>query len=105
MRIANTPGLCDAGYRGEYGVIIENIEPKIVDIDYSFNDDGSIKINSILHGKTLHIDKNQKIAQLRLVEVPMASFYEVESVQDIGEDRNGGFGSTDKNEQNNNSTN
>ena len=94
MRIANSIGLCDAGYRDEYGIIIENIEPAIKDIEYEFNEDKTVNIKSILHGSTLHITKGQKIAQLRLVEVPKASFYRVDSVSEIGEDRGGGFGSS-----------
>jgi dUTPase len=31
---------------------------------------------------------------MRLVRVPKANFVEVSSVNEIGEDRNGGFGST-----------
>ncbi len=94
MRIANSIGLCDAGYRNEYGLIVENIEPEIKHIDYDFNDDGTINVKSIEHGSTLHITKGERIAQLRLVEVPKASFVRVDSVKDIGEDRGGGFGST-----------
>lgn len=94
MRIANSIGLCDAGYRNEYGLIVENIEPDIKHIDYDFNDDGTINVKSIEHGSMLHITKGERIAQLRLVEVPKASFIRVDSVKDIGEDRGGGFGST-----------
>lgn len=90
MRVANSIGLCDAGYRDEYGVIIENIEPKIKDI--TVDEEG--KVTSILYGSPLHISKGQRIAQLRLVEVPKADFYSVNSVQELGEDRGGGFGSS-----------
>ena len=82
------------GYRDEYGIIVENIEPPIKDIDYEFSDNGEIKITSILHGAPIHIGKGERIGQLRLVEVPKACFKEVESVSLIGEDREGGFGST-----------
>lgn len=96
VRVANAPGTVDAGYREEICVILENIEPKIKDIEYEFTDDGKIEIRSILHGKTFHFDKGEKIAQLVLMQVPRANFYEVESVRAIGEDRKGGFGSTGK---------
>lgn len=95
LRIANTPGLIDAGYRDEIGVIIENIEPPFKDIDYEFDDNGEIHIKSILHGEAYTIAPGQRFAQMRLVQVPKAEFVQVESVGEIGEDRGGGFGSTD----------
>ena len=96
MRICNSIGLIDAGYRGEIGVIVENIEPKIKDVDYAFDEAGNIKINSILHGSPIHIAKGERFAQMRLVEVPKAVFYEVTNVEEIGEDRKSGFGGTGK---------
>lgn len=94
LRIANTPGLIDSGYRDEIGVIIENIEPPFKDIDYEFDDNGEIHIKSILHGEAYTIAEGQRFAQMRLVQVPKAEFIKVESVGEIGEDRNGGFGSS-----------
>jgi dUTP pyrophosphatase len=94
LRIANTPGLIDSGYRDEIGVIIENIEPPFKDIDYEFDDNGEIHIKSILHGQSYTIAEGQRFAQMRLVQVPKAEFVQVESVGEIGEDRGGGFGST-----------
>lgn len=94
LRIANTPGLIDSGYRDEIGVIIENIEPPFKDIDYEFDDNGKIHIKSILHGEAYTIAEGQRFAQMRLVQVPKAEFIQVESVGEIGEDRGGGFGST-----------
>lgn len=94
LRIANTPGLIDSGYRDEIGVIVENIEPQFKDIDYEFDSEGNIQINSIEHGKAYTIAEGQRFAQMRLVQVPTASFVQVESVKDIGEDRGGGFGHT-----------
>lgn len=94
MRIANTPGLIDSGYRDEIGVIIENIDPPIKDIEYDFTDDGTPIIKSILHGESFVIHKDERFAQMRLVAVPTAALYEVESVGEIGDDRGGGFGHT-----------
>jgi dUTP pyrophosphatase len=94
LRVANTPGTVDAGYRDEIKVIIENIEPPFKDINYTFNDDGSIKINSIVHGSAFTIGKGEKFCQLVLCEVPKAALYVVDSVSEIGENRGGGFGST-----------
>jgi len=100
LRIANTPGLIDSGYRDEIGVIVENIEPPFKDIDYEFDTAGNIHIKSILHGQSYTIAPGQRFAQMRLVQVPKAEFVQVESVGEIGEDRKGGFGSTDIVEQN-----
>ena len=94
LRIANTPGLIDSGYRDEIGVIIENIEPPFKDIDYEFDSNGEIHIKSILHGQAYTIAEGQRFAQMRLVQVPKAEFIQMESVGEIGEDRGGGFGST-----------
>lgn len=94
LRIANSPGLIDSGYRDDIGVIIENIEPPFKDIDYEFDDKGEIHIKSIEHGKAYTITEGQRFAQMRLVEVPKAEFVKVESVGEIGEDRGGGFGSS-----------
>lgn len=95
LRIANTPGLIDSGYRDEIGVIIENIEPPFKNIDYEFDENGEIHIKSILHGQSYTITEGQRFAQMRLVQVPKAEFIQMESVGEIGEDRGGGFGSTD----------
>lgn len=90
LRVANTPGTVDQGYRDEIKVIIENVEPPIRDI--SIDDDG--KVTSVLYGSDYFISEGEKFAQLILAEVPKAAFYRVDTVQDIGEDRGGGFGST-----------
>lgn len=70
LRIANAPGTVDSDYRGEVGVIIENIsEEKVV----------------INHG--------DRIAQLIFAPVEQAAFIEVESLDET-ERGEGGFGST-----------
>lgn len=96
LRIANTPGLIDSGYRDEIGVIVENIEPPFKDIDYDFDDNGEIHIKSILHGNTYTIGEGDRFAQMRLVKVPQAHFIPVPSVENIGVNRGGGFGSSGK---------
>lgn len=93
MRIANSIGTVDAGFRGELQVIIENIEPPIKDITYDFDDNGRPIITSILRGSNMTIGKGEKFAQLVLMEVPKAVLFQVENLDDT-ERGNGGFGST-----------
>ena len=91
LRIANTPGTIDAGYRDEIGIIVDNIEPFIKEA--KMDEDG--RLYEVLFGSSYTIGKGEKFAQLVLAEVPKAIFYEVESVGTIENDgRNGGFGST-----------
>lgn len=97
LRVANSIGLIDSQYKGVIGVIIENIEPPIKDITYEFDENGRPVLTSVLHGKSYTISKGERFAQMRLVEVPTANFYQVESVAGIGDDRGGGFGSSGTN--------
>ena len=90
MRIANTPGTIDQGYRDEVGIIVENIDAPIKDI--LIDEEGHVK--SILCGQDVTIGKGEKFAQLVLAEVPKVAWLEIENVMEVGEDRGGGFGST-----------
>ena len=91
LRVANTPGTIDAGYRDEIGVIIDNIEPFIKSAD--IDEDG--RLYNVEFGSSYTIGKGEKFAQLVLCEVPKAIFYQVESVGEIENDgRAGGFGSS-----------
>ena len=96
LRVANSVGLVDSQYKGIIGVIVENIEPPIKDITYEFDDSGRPVLTSVLHGKSYTISKGERFAQMRLVEVPTVQFVQVESVDGIGDDRGGGFGSSGK---------
>ncbi len=74
LRVPNTPGTIDAGYRDEVRVIMQNTS---ADTPYT-------------------IQVGDRIAQFVLQRVPMAVFQVVDSVAAIGEDRGGGFGSSGK---------
>lgn len=91
LRISNTPGTIDAGYRDEIGVIVDNIEPFIKSAQMDENG----RLYNVEFGSSHTIGKGEKFAQLVLCEVPKAAFYQVEHVSDIANDgRAGGFGST-----------
>lgn len=91
LRIANTPGTIDAGYRDEICIIADNIDQVIKGGEL----DETGRLTGILWGSDITLEKGEKIAQLVLSEVPKAVFYEVESVATIENDgRKGGFGST-----------
>ncbi len=91
LRIANTPGTIDAGYRDEICIIADNIDQVVKGAEM----DASGALCGILWGSDITLGKGEKIAQLVLSEVPKAVFYEVESVAAIENDgRKGGFGST-----------
>ena len=99
LRVANTPGTIDQAYRDEIKVIIENIEPPIRDITANtiLKENGTVdhmEITSIEYGRDFTIGKGEKFCQLVLCEVPKVAFYRVDNVQEIGDNRNGGFGST-----------
>ena len=101
LRVANTPGTIDSGYRDEIKVIIENVEPPIKDIQYMPVRNietglvDHLEITSIEYGSDFFIGKGEKFCQLVLSEVPKIAFYRVENISDVDDmDRGGGFGST-----------
>jgi dUTP pyrophosphatase len=71
LSIVNTPGLIDAGYRGEVGVILINLDPV----------------------ETITIAKGQKIAQLVIQRVENVTVSVVGELDDTARGE-GGFGST-----------
>ena len=95
LRVANTPGTIDSGYRDEVGVIIENVDPPIrsIKIPQSWQETDPIMLGCIEFGSPYTIGKGEKFAQVVLSEVPKVAWIEVDSVSDEG-DRGGGFGST-----------
>lgn len=95
LRIANCVAVIDSNYRGEYGVILENIEPPIKNIIYDFDEETHHPIiQAIEHGVSYSLSKGDRIAQMRIVAAPQINWQIVDSVDGIGEDRGGGFGHT-----------
>ena len=90
LRVPNTPGTIDCGYRDEVNVIIYNAsirEDASEDAPFTLNDKGC------KHGTYL-IRKGDRIAQMVTAKVEYVSLNVVDSVSGIGNDRGGGFGSS-----------
>lgn len=87
LRVANAPGTIDSGYRDEVSIILHNCAPTIQDF-------GDGRAETCLYGPSYTISKGDRIAQLVLQAVPTALFIKTSDISKIGEDRNGGFGST-----------
>ena len=92
LRVSNGIGTIDCGYRNELGIIMTNTSETgfVPGSPHGFY---NISTKGNLHG-TYQIQKGDRIAQIVLQRVPRIEWVEVESVSDIGTDRNGGFGST-----------
>lgn len=71
LRVANSPGLIDAGYRDEVGIILHNTSQE-----------------------DFQLTAGTRIAQFVLVQRTEMRFLPVDSVAEIGINRGGGFGST-----------
>lgn len=80
-------GTVDSAYRGEVGVIVDNIAPNGLDIDYY-----SIYGCGFEWGAYL-IRKGDRIAQAVIKPVEQAEFFEVDSLSDTDRGE-GGFGSS-----------
>lgn len=90
LRIPNTPGLIDSDYHEEIGVMLENIDAPLKDIDPS---DPATDYGK-LYGSAHTIEKGERCAQMRLIEVPIVNWIPVTSLGNFDQDHGSGFGST-----------
>jgi dUTP pyrophosphatase len=87
LRIPNSPGTIDSGYRDELCIIVQNTSETMSEEIHTIRDKGNKKgIYKILKG--------DKICQIVLSKVPRIEMEIVDSVKEIGNDRKGGFGSS-----------
>ena len=90
LRISNSPGTIDSGFRGEFCVIMTNASAlKSAHTLETFTPQSKGNAQG-----TYHIRKGDRIAQIVLAQVPEMEFEAVGDVDGIGNDRKGGFGST-----------
>ena len=86
LRVSNSPGTIDSGYRNEIGIILTNT---------SKDGNKKFKLNEIGNKEGIYlIKKGDRIAQLVLCKVEKMVFKMVNSVDEYGLNRKGGFGST-----------
>lgn len=91
LRVPNSPGTIDSGYRDELGIIISNSS----DMEVPDNSEPPFTLDEKENRKgTYIIRKGDRIAQIVLQVVPKMEFTIVDSVREIGSNRGGGFGST-----------
>lgn len=90
LRVPNSPGTIDSGYRDEVNVIIYNASQ----MNESENGEPfSLNTKGCRHG-TYKICTGDRIAQMVFAKVESCTFAEVDDVSAIGENRGGGFGSS-----------
>lgn len=92
LRIPNSPGTIDSGFRDEVQILMTNGSSMAGQDSLPVPD---LKITSKGNRKgTYVISKGDRIAQLVLHRVPSVLWEMVDSVENEGVDRAGGFGST-----------
>jgi dUTP pyrophosphatase len=89
LRIPNAPGTIDSGYRDEVQVILSNTSTITSGNEtfYTVSSKGNFQgVYKIMPG--------DRIAQLILQKVPTVRWDVVDNVEDVGNNRGGGFGSS-----------
>lgn len=87
LRIVNSPGTVDSGYRDELGIIIGNSSSHESEIPFNISEKGNKQ-------GTYLIKTGDRIAQIVLNKVYKIEFTLIDSVESEGFNRGGGFGST-----------
>lgn len=90
LRVPNSPGTIDCGYRDEVNVIIYNAS---IREDASDTEPFTLNDKGCKHGTYL-IKKGDRIAQMVFARVTYVNPVPVDSVLEIGKNRGGGFGSS-----------
>jgi dUTP pyrophosphatase len=91
LRIPNSPGTIDSGYRDELGIIVNN--SSVVNDNQKSGEKYTLDEKGNKKGAYI-VRKGDRIAQIVLQVVPKMVLTKVDSVKSIGTDRGGGFGST-----------
>ena len=91
LRIPNSPGTIDAGYRDQICIIMHNASylPSDNDDIHPF----LLEEKNNRHGPYL-IRRGDKIAQMVFAKISHGFIYKAVTLEGIGNDRQGGFGST-----------
>ncbi len=90
LRVPNSPGTIDAGFRDEVCVILHNAS-----VSNTTNELLYVSESKNRHG-TYQIQAGDRIAQMVICPITKGRFAQVDSVREMGTDRSGGFGSTGK---------
>jgi dUTP pyrophosphatase len=91
IRIPNSPGTIDSGYRDQISIIMHNAS--FLAVTQTDKEPITLDERNNRHGIYL-IRRGDKIAQVIFARVARATISEVNSLDGIGIDRKGGFGST-----------
>jgi dUTP pyrophosphatase len=103
IRVSNSPGTIDSGYRDELCIILTNTSVSMegsnsgasADSAAADSEAGCLNIDSKGNLNGTYIIKNgDRIAQMVLQEIPRMKLVTVDSIEGIGTNRGGGFGST-----------
>lgn len=91
LRIPNSPGTIDAGYRDEICIIMHNAS--FLPSERNDLSPVTLEEKNNLHGAYL-VKRGDKIAQMVFAGISHALLKAVPTLTGLGEDRQGGFGST-----------